>query len=426
MSSRAWWVMLVLTGPLVGVSFIRAVQVYAEASGYNGTAEGVGEAFSPLVGIWAPTFGAYEIIAAFILPFVVIRMVGGDQQSGALKLELQRPMSPLLRISAKALVLAAAWAIAFLPAVAALLLWKGYGGNSYGLEIATVALGHFLNAGLTIALGSAAAAITEHPSTAAIVTLAVTVGTWILAFVAAINGGWWERAAAVTPPALVGQFQNGLIRLDVLFSAIVLTVLGLGLAAIWRRLGVAVSRRTIESGVAGIAATAALALCALVRPSFDASESRRNSFPEADEAALRQIHTPLHIEAHFAPDDARRTELELRALSKLRRVLPNVDVRYVSRTSIGVFEQNTDSYGEIIYTLGDKRDTSRIVTAEGVLETIYRLANVAPPKESDTEVFRGHPLAVPPRHAALVFYGIWPAAVAAFGLYASKRLWGER
>jgi hypothetical protein len=52
LASRAWWVMLLLMGPLVGVSFISAVQTYAEASGLNGTAAGVGEAFSPLVGIY--------------------------------------------------------------------------------------------------------------------------------------------------------------------------------------------------------------------------------------------------------------------------------------------------------------------------------------------------------------------------------------
>ena len=92
LSSRAWWVLLAVVGPLVGVSFIGAVRTYAELSGYGGTAEGVGEAFSPLVGIWAPTFSAFELAAAFLLPFVAIRVVSGDRQSGALKLELQQPM----------------------------------------------------------------------------------------------------------------------------------------------------------------------------------------------------------------------------------------------------------------------------------------------------------------------------------------------
>jgi len=104
-ASRAWWVLLVAMGPLVGVTFISAVRTYGEASGLNGTAIGVGEAFSPLVGIWAPTFSACEVAAVFLLPFVAIRLVSGDRQSGALRIEMQHPMPTLGRIGAKALVL---------------------------------------------------------------------------------------------------------------------------------------------------------------------------------------------------------------------------------------------------------------------------------------------------------------------------------
>jgi ABC-2 type transport system permease protein len=421
MSSRAWWAMLVLTGPLVGVSFISAVRTYGEASGLNGTTEGVGEAFSPLVGVWAPMFSAFELIAAFFFPFVVIKLVGGDRQSGALKLELQRALPRYAGIGAKFAVLAAAWLITMSAAVMGLLLWTSYGGSSYAPEIATVALGHFLNGCLTIALGAAAASIAEHPSTAAILTLAFTVSAWVISFIAAIHGGLWERVGSYTPPALVAQFQSGLIRLDVVLSTIVLTIGGLAIAAIWRHTGVRVFRRLQASAMTGLAVAAAIALCLLIRPSWDASENRQNSFPEADQAALRQIHQRLQIEAHFAPEDARRGELERRALSKLRRVMPDLEVKYVSRTSIGVFEQNTDHYGEIVYTLGSRQDTSRIVTAEGVLETIYGLANVRPAAESDDDIFRGHPLAVPPRHAGLVFYGLWPAATAGVGLFLMRR-----
>jgi len=165
MASRSWWVFLTLMGPLVGVSFISAVHTYAEASGLGGTAAGVGEAFSPLVGVWAPTFSACEIAAAFLLPFVAIRQLGGDRQSGALKLELQKSMSPMVRVMAKASVLFAGWFIALLAPLAAVLLWTSYGGSVYAPELATVVAGHLLNAGLTIALASATASILEHPST---------------------------------------------------------------------------------------------------------------------------------------------------------------------------------------------------------------------------------------------------------------------
>src|SRR5262249_34594157 len=205
-----WWIFLAMIGPLAGFSFIQAVRTYGEASGLGGTAAGVGEAFSPLVGIWAPTFSACELAAAFLLPFVAIRLVGGGRQSGALKLELQQATPSIVRIAAKALVLLAGWTAASAAPAAAIVLWRMYGGSIYPPELATVAAGHFLNAGLTIALAASAAAIAEHPSTAAIATLSVTVGTWILNFIAAVHGGVWERAAAYTPTAMVAEFQHGL------------------------------------------------------------------------------------------------------------------------------------------------------------------------------------------------------------------------
>jgi hypothetical protein len=410
-------------GPLVGVSFISAVRTYAEASGLNGTAigQGVGEAFSPLIGVWAPTFSACELAAAFLLPFVGIRLVSGDRQSGALKIELQHRMPALARMSAKALVLLAGWAIASIAPALAVVLWKSYGGSLYPPELATVVLGHMLNAGLTIALAAATASLTEHPSTAAILTLSVTVGTWIINFIAAVQGGVWERAAGYTPTAMVAAFQHGLIRLDVVLVALALIVCGLGLAAIWLRLGTPVRRRVHESIALGAATAALMFACTFVNVSWDMSESRGNSFSEADEDMLKQIRAPLRIEAHLAPEDPRRSDLEHRAMSKLRRVMPRVQVQYVSSTSIGLFEQTAPHYGEIWYDLGGRRTMSRITTAEGVLEAIYEIAGVTPPAEDSGAIFRGHPLAVPPRGAATVFYGIWPAVIVATALFLRGR-----
>lgn len=420
LASRSWWVMLVAIGPLVGVSFISAVRTYAEASGLNGTAAGVGEAFSPLVGVWAPTFSACEIAAAFLLPFVAIRLVSGDRQSGALKLELQHPMSPFARVCAKAIVLLAAWLVAIAAPALAILLWRAYGGSLYPPELATIVAGHILNAGLTVALAAATASLTEHPSTAAILTLSVTVGTWILNFIAAVQGGVWDRIAGYTPTAMVAEFQHGLVRLDVVLIALTLIAFGLGFAAVWMRLGVAVRRRGSESIALAAVAAAAIVACTFVTPSWDASENRMNSFSRADEVTLKRIAGPLRIEAHLAPEDPRRTDLERRALSKLRRVMPHVDVQYVSATSIGLFEQTSAHYGEIWYELNGKRAMTRATTADSVLETIYDLAGVAAPPETD-EVFRGHPLAVPPKGAAAVFYGIWPALLVSAAIFVRRR-----
>ncbi len=420
--SRSWWVLLLGMGPLVGISFIGSMRTYAEVSGLNGTSAGVGEALSPLVGVWAPTFSACELAAVFLLPFVAIGLISGDRQSGALKLEIQQGIGSMTRVGVKALVLLAGWVVAMLPPLSAVLLWKSYGGSTYVPELATLTAGHLLNAGLTISLAAAMASVTEHPSTAAILTLGVTVGTWILSFLGSIQGGWWERASGYTPAAMVAQFQHGLVRLDVVFIALVLTLTGLVFAAIWMRLGFGARLRAYQS--IGVGALAALTIfaCTFVTPSWDTSESRGNSFSEPDERALKSIHEPLSIEVHLATEDPRRLDLQNRALSKLQRLIPALRVRYVSATSIGLFEQSNAGYGEIWYALGGNRTMSRSTTAEGVLEAIYSLAHITPPVVSDNDMFRGHPLATPAQGAGTIFYALWPGIFLASATLARRRL----
>ena len=427
MASRSWWIMLLLIGPLVGVSFIDAVRTYGELSGYNGTAAGVGEAFSPLVGIWAPTFSASEIVAAFLLPFVVIRLVANDRHNGALKLEMQRPLSPLTRIGMKAVVLLAAWLIATAAPIIALAMWRFYGGHIHLPELLTVMSGHLLNAGLTVALASATAVIANHPSTAAIATLSVTVGTWVLDFIAAVHGGAWARAAEYTPIAMVAQFQHGLIRADLVVASLTLIGAGLGVAAVWLQLSRPFRTRLTQSVLLGVIAAAILAFSSFVPGSWDTSENRMNSFAQADERALGAIDQPLHLTVYLAPEDPRRTDLERHTFSKLRRVMPGLQIEYVATTGTGLFEQTRDHYGELHYRLGSRTTVSRTTTADGVLETIYGLAgrDLAEAGEDEDDerepVFRGYPLAARPAGAAFVFYGAWPAVTLLAALRKRRR-----
>ncbi len=403
--SRSWWMLLILMGPLTGFSFLGSFRTFAEVSA------GQGEALSPLIGVWAPTFSACELAAVFLLPFVAIRLVGGDRESGALKLELQQPLGTVFMIGAKALVLLAGWMVAMLPPLSAILLWRSYGGSVYAPELGALVLGHILNAGLTIALAAAMASLAEHHSTAAILTLSVTVGTWVVNLL-----GWGQY----TPAAMVADFQHGFVLLDASVIALALITLGLGIAAIWMRLGVPAKRRIFESAALTVLIAAGIFAASFLRPGWDLSEGRRNSFSEADERALRQIHG-LTVEVHLAPEDPRRADLENRALRKLRRVMPDVRIRYIAASSTGLFEQASAGYGEIWYIVGGRREMSRATTAEAVLESIYAVAQMQPPAESD-DVYRGHPLTAQPTGAALLFYGLWPTAFLACGILIQRKL----
>ena len=90
-ASRAFWLLLIVTGALVGHAIMSASELYAEASGIGGGPSALSQGLSPLEGIVVPTLGAYDLAATLLFPFVVIRLVAVEKQSGALALMLQAP-----------------------------------------------------------------------------------------------------------------------------------------------------------------------------------------------------------------------------------------------------------------------------------------------------------------------------------------------
>jgi hypothetical protein len=200
----------------------------------------------------------------------------------------------------------------------------------------------------------------------------------------------------------------------------VLTIKAMAVAGVWLHLGAPVHRRVAQSfGVVAAALVVAFP-CAYLPGYWDASETRQNSFPEPAEEALAKLTAPLTIEVHLATEDSRRLALERVALAKLRRALPSVNVVYTSRTSTGLYEQQDPGYGEIWYDLGGKRVMSRVITEEGVLETILGLAGVPAANENEGPI-TGHPLVTQPAGAAMAFYFIWPAIVAGIYWFGSRR-----
>ena len=412
-ASRAWLVLLILLGPLVGHAFITAVDSYAEASGASGGPVALAQGLSPLDGILVPTFGAYAIAVTLLFPFVAIRLVSSEKQSGSLKLLLQSPVSLGAMLLVKLFVLVGAWLLAWLPGLTALALWRTYGGHLAGAEVAAVLLGHILRAILTCALAIAAASLTDNAATAAVVTLALTLGSWALDFIAQVRGGIALALDAYTPESALRVFETGEIRLAIVLVTLLLAAASIVLALVWLHPGRSWRARTIAS--AGVIAAAALGawLAAHVRASWDASEDRRNSFAPADERALAAIRDPLHVTVYLAPEDPRLADLERGVLRKLRRTMRDVDIRYVSRGSTGLFARPGERYGEVWYALGGRSAMSRSTTEPIVLETIYSIAGITPPTREGAPVYPGYPLAAHPRAAGLLLYLVWPLLVIA-------------
>ena len=415
-SSRAWWVMLLATGPIVGVAFANAVRTYADISADTGC----GIVCSPLLGIWAPTFSAFELVAIFLLPFVAIRSLAGDRQSGALALELQRPFPLTGRVAIKAAVMFVGWLGALLAGAIAVVLWISYGGAVAWPELMVVMLGHAIIAALTITVALAIAAATDHPSTAAIVALGFTIGTWMIDFAAAVYGGTWERLAQYTPTAFVSAFQHGLVQTHALLVAAVVAMAAIAASAVWIRPGQHLRSRLLRTLVIGLVAAGAALIVSRVPGSWDASETRVNSFPEPIEAALETITGPIHVDVHMAPQDSRRGAFDRGPLAKLRRLRPDTTVTYIARTATGLYEQADSGYGEIRYALGDRTSTTRALTDESLTESIIDLAGITTTEEQDVP-YRGRPLAATPVFAATIFFIAWPLATGGLWWVSSRR-----
>src|SRR5258706_12841263 len=80
MSSRSWWVMLAVIGPLVGVSLISGVRSYAGAGGQGGPGAGLAGALFSLGGGGAPTFSADAIAASFLFPVLCVSASSGGRR----------------------------------------------------------------------------------------------------------------------------------------------------------------------------------------------------------------------------------------------------------------------------------------------------------------------------------------------------------
>src|SRR5260370_6941042 len=85
-SGRALWTMLLILCPLVGYSFVQAVALYNEASVAALQSPTLASGLSPLDGVLVPTCGAFYVPLTLLFPFVAIRALGLEKESGALRL----------------------------------------------------------------------------------------------------------------------------------------------------------------------------------------------------------------------------------------------------------------------------------------------------------------------------------------------------
>ena len=420
-SSRALLFVAMAVGPLVAQAFATAMDSYAEASGVPGGAAALTQALSPLDGFVAPLFGAYAVAATLLFPFVAIRAVSAEKESGAHALMLQGRWHPIQLVNAKFSALLLVWVALWIPGLVALAWWRAAGGHLAAAETIGVLVGHLCRGAFVAGLGIACGAIAESAASAAVIALAVTLGAWALDFAAAVRGGLAESLAQFTPDAALRTFEHGDVQLRVLVvTALVVTTLTFVGVVLLEPARSRALRWTILI-VLVVETAATVAPAATLRRSWDLSEDQRNSLDPADARALAALAAPLTVTVHLGPEDPRRADLERSVLRKLRRVVPVMRVEYPAQSGTGLFAGGGAGYGEVWYDLGGKRAMNRSSAETTVLATIYELAGVPEPQRGES-AYPGYPLRA--RAAAwqvIVLAAGWPLAVLAGWLAFRRR-----
>jgi ABC-type transport system involved in multi-copper enzyme maturation permease subunit len=391
-SGRALWTMLLILCPLVGYSFFQAVSLYGEASAAARDQPLLASGLSPLDGVLVPTFGAVYLAVTLLFPFVAIRTLGREKETGALRLLVQLPYRVPTLIGAKMAAIAMALLIALVPALCAIALWALLGGHLYAPETLNLVFGQLLYGLLVGAIALFAAAISESAATAAIVTLAFTIGSWVLDFALAGQSGWLRALSLLSLTQALRSFELGLLSLGLVVG--ILAAIGgfAALAALWLHPG-RQWRSRLAGSVACVAAMAAvLAMAAQIARSFDVSEDRRNSFPAADQRALAQLREPLLVTVHLAPEDPRYVDLRRNVLAKLERVMSDVTIRLVTAGQSVVGSTSDESYGEIEYSYSGRTAKTRSTSHREALPLLYGLAGMPIPTPVPGEDYPGYPL----------------------------------
>jgi hypothetical protein len=412
MTGRALWIMLLLLCPFIGYSFIQAVSLYGEASAAGLQSPVLAAGLSPLDGILVPTFGAEYVAVTLLFPFVAIRALGQEKESGTLRLSIQLPYRPATLVIAKLVAVLAAWAAASIPALSALVVWRALGGHLSAPETANLILGHLLYGLLVGSIAVFAAAVSESSATAAIIALAFTIGSWVLDFTVAGHPGLLDWIARLSLTQVLRPFEEGLLSAGL--------VVGVGaaiggfaaLATAWLPPGRPVRRKLALSTLCILATAAALGAASLVRPSIDVSEDRRNSFPAGDQATLASMTQPLVVTVHLAPEDPRYADLQRNVLAKLGRAMPNGSVRLAQGRQTLIGNSPDEAYGEVEYAYGSRSDVSRSTSPIEILPLLYGLAGVQPPAPSAAHEYPGYPLVAGEELGIAWFFVVLPLLIA--------------
>jgi ABC-type transport system involved in multi-copper enzyme maturation permease subunit len=404
---KALWIMLIILSLLTGYSFVQAVSLFSQASRTAQQYPEMARGMDPFRGVFVPCFGALYLVTTLLFPFAAIKLISSEKHSGSLKLLVQSLLSLRHIITVKAAALAVGWLLALVPALSAVAAWEMLGGHIYLPEVLNLVLGYTLYAFVITGIAFFAASLTNSTATAAILTLAFTLGSWVLDFATGTQSQL-HIISAISLTALLRSFERGLFSLSTAGQALIAGSGFLVLSAVWLNSGIKLRCKLFRSLLVVLSCVLLSFPVSSIRVFHDATENRSNSFSSADETALKQMNHPLTVTVYLSREDSRRHDYETNILNKLQRTVPDLTVVFpYDSTGSLPGTQNDNRYGVIEYDYNGSHDESWSNSPGEVLPILHQLAGQTV-TFSEVQQYHGYPIVTDAAPFITWFYIILP------------------
>ena len=234
MAGRALWIMLLLLCPLVGFSFVQAVCALCRRQSIGAAIAGARD--QPVAvrrharsRLWAASMSASRCC------FRSLRSARSEarRKRAHCGCSFSCPIGSATLVTAKLVAIASAWLLCAIPALSALAIWTLLGGHLGAAETLNLLVGQLLYGLLIGAIALFAAAIADSSATAAIITLAFTIGSWVLDFTFAGNPGLLGWISRLSLTQTLRTFEQGLLSIGLIVGMLAVVCGFAALAAVW-------------------------------------------------------------------------------------------------------------------------------------------------------------------------------------------------
>jgi hypothetical protein len=391
--AKSTWVSASLSALLIGHGFVLAIDLYTAGSRSAETSRLLEERFDPLLGIVRPTLGGLYLSMSLLGPIVAARVLAIEKERRSFKALVLQTGAPIRVLIAKLAAASLGVLLQLIAPVALLLVWRTDGGHLAFLETMVALSAYVLYAILVGAIAMAAAAWTETLAQAVTAAIVLIAASWAIdaseGFAAL---AWLGRALDWSVTTHLEPLERGTLSLGAVFWMLAASIGATLIAIVGVRFDLPVRRRSALSIAAVFSTIAAALLATHVRAAFDITEDHRISLPQAAESAIRILPGPISLEVNLDRDDARRRQLELDVLAKLRLARPDLEVRFPPDERDSPSESDRDrQYGRTIVRVNGRENATYSSDPREITVMILETAGARAPDWSAPE-YPGYPL----------------------------------